>query len=131
MSNTKTSHAAIQKWVADITALCTPDAVEWCYGSQAEWDRLTSLMVEKGTFTRLNPEGPREGEATAVEARVNLRELGWTQRDWSAGAWWRSGRHLRLARRGLAWPLRLIAGGRLFPQRMGGAAARQTSREAL
>lgn len=33
-----------------------PDAVEWCNGSQAEWDRLTSLMVEKGTFIRLNPE---------------------------------------------------------------------------
>lgn len=27
------------------------------------------------SFTRLNPDGPREGEATAVEARVNLREL--------------------------------------------------------
>ena len=39
-----------------MTALCTPDSVEWCDGSQAEWDRLTSLLVEKGTFTRLNPE---------------------------------------------------------------------------
>ncbi len=39
-----------------MTALCTPDSVEWCDGSQAEWDRLTNLMVEKGTFTRLNPE---------------------------------------------------------------------------
>ncbi|GAA5123011.1 phosphoenolpyruvate carboxykinase (GTP) [Luteolibacter yonseiensis] len=38
-----------------MTAHCTPDTVEWCDGSQAEWDRLTSLMVEKGTFTRLNP----------------------------------------------------------------------------
>jgi phosphoenolpyruvate carboxykinase (GTP) len=56
MSNPKTSHAALEKWVAEMTALCTPDAVEWCDGSQAEWDRLTSLMVEKGTFTRLNPE---------------------------------------------------------------------------
>jgi phosphoenolpyruvate carboxykinase (GTP) len=50
------SHAALQKWVAEITDLCTPDAVEWCDGSQAEWDRLTSHMVDKGTFTRLNPE---------------------------------------------------------------------------
>jgi phosphoenolpyruvate carboxykinase (GTP) len=42
--------------VSEITAICTPDSVEWCDGSTAEWDRLTSLLVEKGTFTRLNPE---------------------------------------------------------------------------
>ena len=41
------------------------------------------------TFTQLNPVGPREGEAKAVEARANFKELGWTQQDWSAGAWWR------------------------------------------
>ncbi len=41
------------------------------------------------TFTQLNPVGPREGEAKAIEARVNFRELGWTARDISAGAWWR------------------------------------------
>lgn len=40
-------------------------------------------------FTRLNPSGPREGEATAVEARANFQELGWTGEAWSAGAWWR------------------------------------------
>jgi phosphoenolpyruvate carboxykinase (GTP) len=55
MSNSPTTHAALQKWVTEVTALCTPDSVEWCDGSQAEWDRLTSLLVEKGTFTRLNP----------------------------------------------------------------------------
>jgi phosphoenolpyruvate carboxykinase (GTP) len=51
-----TTHAGLRKWVDDMITLCTPDHVEWCDGSQAEWDRLTSLMVEKGTFTRLNPE---------------------------------------------------------------------------
>ena len=57
MSNTATTtHAALQQWVTDMTALCTPAAVEWCDGSQSEWDRLTSLLVEKGTFTRLNSE---------------------------------------------------------------------------
>ena len=50
-----TTHAGLQKWVEEVSALCTPDAVEWCDGSQAEWDRLTTLMVERGTFTRLNP----------------------------------------------------------------------------
>ena len=57
MSNTPTTtHAALQQWVTEMTALCTPASVEWCDGSQAEWERLTSLLVEKGTFTRLNPE---------------------------------------------------------------------------
>ena len=41
------------------------------------------------SFTRLNSDGAREGEARAVEGRLNLRELGWTERDWSAAAWWR------------------------------------------
>ena len=42
-----------------------------------------------GAAIGLNPTGPREGDATAVEARANFMELGWTELDWSAGAWWR------------------------------------------
>jgi len=41
------------------------------------------------SFTQLNPVGPREGEAKAVEARANFKELGWTEEDWAAAAWWR------------------------------------------
>ena len=41
------------------------------------------------SFSRLNPGGAREGEATAVEARANFQELGWSEQPWSAGAWWR------------------------------------------
>jgi phosphoenolpyruvate carboxykinase (GTP) len=43
-------------WVAKIAELATPDAIEFCDGSQEEWDRLTQLMVDNGMFTRLNPE---------------------------------------------------------------------------
>ena len=43
-------------WVSEIAALTTPDAIEFSDGSQEEWDRLTTLMVENGMFTRLNPE---------------------------------------------------------------------------
>jgi len=32
----------------------------------------------------------REGEAKSLEARANFKELGWTEQDWSMGAWWRS-----------------------------------------
>ncbi|MCD9027450.1 hypothetical protein LDO26_04375 [Luteimonas sp. BDR2-5] len=41
------------------------------------------------SFLQLNPTGPRKGEASAVEARINFRELGVTEQEWSAGAWWR------------------------------------------
>ena len=51
----QTTHASLQKWVEEVSARCTPDTVEWCDGSQGEWDRLTTLMVDRGTFTRLNP----------------------------------------------------------------------------
>lgn len=50
-----TSHAALGKWVEEMAFLCAPDAIEWCDGSQQEWDRLTRLMVEKGTLIQLDP----------------------------------------------------------------------------
>ncbi|MFT4175237.1 MAG: phosphoenolpyruvate carboxykinase (GTP) [Luteolibacter sp.] len=54
--NVKTTHAGLQQWVEQMVSLCSPDEVVWCDGSQEEWNRLTSLLVEKGTFIRLNPE---------------------------------------------------------------------------
>ena len=42
------------------------------------------------SFTELNPgNAARSGTARSVEARANFKELGWTDLDWSAGAWWR------------------------------------------
>jgi len=42
------------------------------------------------SFTQLNPSlAAREGDARAIEARANFKELGWTELDWSLGAWWR------------------------------------------
>ncbi len=53
---TPTTHAALLKWVNEMTELCTPDQVAWCDGSQEEWNRLTQLLVDQGTFIRLNHE---------------------------------------------------------------------------
>ncbi|WP_166870386.1 MULTISPECIES: phosphoenolpyruvate carboxykinase (GTP) [unclassified Salinibacterium] len=46
----------VVQWVEQIAELTQPDAIEWVDGSTAETDRLTRLMVETGTLTRLNPE---------------------------------------------------------------------------
>jgi phosphoenolpyruvate carboxykinase (GTP) len=52
---TGTSLPELAKWVRDIADLTQPDEVVWCNGSDDEWDRLTGLLVENGTLTRLNP----------------------------------------------------------------------------
>jgi phosphoenolpyruvate carboxykinase (GTP) len=46
----------VVRWVDEVAALTTPDAVYWCDGSQAENDRLTQVLVHSGTFIRLNPD---------------------------------------------------------------------------
>jgi len=51
-----TSNAKLAAWVDEMAALCKPDNVHWCDGSQEEYDRLSEEMVQSGTYTRLNPE---------------------------------------------------------------------------
>ncbi|MFI7704458.1 phosphoenolpyruvate carboxykinase (GTP) [Nonomuraea sp. NPDC049480] len=48
-----TSNRELAAWVNEIAALTQPDRIEWCDGSEEEWTRLTNLLVEHGTFTRL------------------------------------------------------------------------------
>jgi phosphoenolpyruvate carboxykinase (GTP) len=50
-----TSLPGLATWVHDVAELTKPDDVVWCDGSEDEWERLTSLLVENGTFARLNP----------------------------------------------------------------------------
>ncbi|MBG0826228.1 phosphoenolpyruvate carboxykinase (GTP) [Planomonospora sp. ID67723] len=48
-----TTHEGLVAWVKEIAELTRPDRIEWCDGSEAEWTRLTNLLVEQGTLKRL------------------------------------------------------------------------------
>ena len=49
-----TTNQRLLDWVEEVAALCQPDRVEWCDGSQQEYDRLCQLLVDAGTFTKLD-----------------------------------------------------------------------------
>jgi phosphoenolpyruvate carboxykinase (GTP) len=50
-----TRHQELVSWVEEIAALTEPDRIVWCNGSEAEYERLCEELVEKGTFTELDP----------------------------------------------------------------------------
>ena len=49
-----TSNQKLLDWVEAWAEVLQPDAVEWCDGSFDEYDRLCQLLVDGGTFRRLN-----------------------------------------------------------------------------
>lgn len=51
-----TKNQKLLAWVQEVADLTKPDRIEWCDGSDAEWSRLTSMLVEQGTLIPLNPE---------------------------------------------------------------------------
>jgi phosphoenolpyruvate carboxykinase (GTP) len=53
---TPTANAKLLSWVGEWAEILQPDDIHWCDGSEEEYDRLTSLLVGSGTFTRLDDE---------------------------------------------------------------------------
>lgn len=44
----------VQRWVNDVSAMCRPEDVVWCDGSDAERQRLTEAAVRSGELISLN-----------------------------------------------------------------------------
>lgn len=51
-----TSNKNLLAWVDEVVALCQPDNIHWCNGSEEEYLNLCQQMVEAGTFIKLNEE---------------------------------------------------------------------------
>jgi phosphoenolpyruvate carboxykinase (GTP) len=47
-------HEGLRAWIRDAVALCRPDRVHFCDGSQEEYDALCGELVRAGTFRRLD-----------------------------------------------------------------------------
>ena len=46
---------ALVQWVEEIAALCKPERVHWCDGTQDEYQAMLRLMTMAGTAIPLNP----------------------------------------------------------------------------
>jgi phosphoenolpyruvate carboxykinase (GTP) len=49
-----TTNKKLLKWVEEMAAMCQPDSVYWCDGSEEENSRLMQLCVDTGSAIRLN-----------------------------------------------------------------------------
>jgi phosphoenolpyruvate carboxykinase (GTP) len=49
-----TTNQRLQDWVSEWAQIMQPDDIYWCDGTAEEYDRLAQLLVDSGTFTKLD-----------------------------------------------------------------------------
>jgi phosphoenolpyruvate carboxykinase (GTP) len=49
-----TSNKHLIRWVEKMADLCRPDSIHWVDGSKREYDAICDLLVQKGTFIKLD-----------------------------------------------------------------------------
>ncbi len=54
--NPPPKHAKLVAWVEEWAALCKPEGIYWCNGTQSEYYRLAEKLVDSGIAKWLNPE---------------------------------------------------------------------------
>ncbi|MDC9725823.1 MAG: phosphoenolpyruvate carboxykinase (GTP) [Gammaproteobacteria bacterium] len=88
MSSSSTNKKLLN-WVDDMTALCQPDNVVWCDGSDAEWQAMWELMLDSGTAIKLNedkrPNSYLVRSDPADVARVEERTFICSEKEQDAG----------------------------------------------
>ncbi len=84
-----TANQKLKDWVDHWAGVLQPDAVEWCDGSDEEWERLTQLLIDGGSLERLD-EGKRPNSFLALSdpgdvARVEDRTFICSESEADAG----------------------------------------------
>ncbi|MAE63192.1 MAG: phosphoenolpyruvate carboxykinase (GTP) [Phycisphaeraceae bacterium] len=49
-----TDHKRLNDWVEHVASLCEPESIHWCDGSTDEYDRMAQLLVDAGSFHKLD-----------------------------------------------------------------------------
>tara|TARA_R110002111_G_scaffold70208_7_gene113370 strand:+ start:231 stop:2051 length:1821 start_codon:yes stop_codon:yes gene_type:complete len=84
-----TKNKKLLTWVDDIAALCQPDDIVWCDGSDTEWDAMWDIMVKGGTARKLNedkrPNSYHVNSVPADVARVEDRTFICSEKEEDAG----------------------------------------------